>query len=365
MNMALAMQALGFYRRAEKILTAIEQKLYELPESYLKSTGLQNLGNLLRQQGNLTRSQEILKLSLATTRKGNFSEQESTALLSLANTELAQARRAKDLKEEKNARQYAKEALVYYQQAAAIATSPLTKIQAQLNQLTLAIETNQLTSVHDLSSSISQLLPQLPTNRASVYASVNYAQSLMKKAFLKGNREKGIGKREQLAVNIVSILTKAIEQAKSLGDRRAESYALGILGELYEKKQDWASAQNYTKSALLIAQAIDALDIAYQWQWQMGRILQAQQANTEAINYYIQAVKLLEDLRSDLIILNPDVQFSFRDSVEPVYRQLVDLLLRSPHLIVYHPRKIRRNLLANKIEENRENFDLGNENYYL
>jgi CHAT domain-containing protein len=30
-----------------------------------------------------------------------------------------------------------------------------------------------------------------------------------------------------------------------------------------------------------------------------------------------------------LVALNPEVQFSFRESVEPVYRQLVDLLLRS------------------------------------
>ncbi|MEO1621714.1 MAG: CHAT domain-containing protein, partial [Cyanobacteria bacterium J06632_3] len=32
--------------------------------------------------------------------------------------------------------------------------------------------------------------------------------------------------------------------------------------------------------------------------------------------------------RSDLVALNPDIQFEFRASVEPVYRQLVDLLLR-------------------------------------
>jgi CHAT domain-containing protein len=99
---------------------------------------------------------------------------------------------------------------------------------------------------------------------------------------------------------------------------------------LYEKERDWTSAQKYTRSALLIARAIDAPDIAYQWQWQMGRILKAQKNNTEAIDYYTQSVKILEDLRSDLIILNPDVQFSFRDSVEPVYRELVDLLLQSP-----------------------------------
>ncbi len=325
MDIALAMQSLGLYRRAEKLLSGIEKNIDELPDSSLKSTGLQNFGNLLRQQGNLDRSQKILELSLAIAKQGNLSQQESTALLSLANTELAQARRAKDLKDKQKAQQYSKDALAHYQAAAAIAVSPLAKVQAQLNQLTLAIETNQFASVNALLPSIDTLLSQLPASRASVYASTNYAQSL-----IKGNREQGTGNREQGTEDIVSILTRAIEQAKSLEDLRAESYALGTLGELYEKQQDWASAQDYTQSALLIAQSINGSDIAYQWQWQMGRIAQAQQANTEAINYYTQAVKILEDLRSDLIVLNPDVQFSFRDSVEPVYRQLVDLLLRSP-----------------------------------
>jgi len=35
----------------------------------------------------------------------------------------------------------------------------------------------------------------------------------------------------------------------------------------------------------------------------------------------------LRQLRSDLAFVNPNVQFSFRESVEPVYRQLVSLLL--------------------------------------
>lgn len=324
MDIALAMQALGFYRRTEKLLTQLEKKLDELPESPLKSTGLQNFGNLLRQQGNLDRSQEILKLSLTIAEKVESPQLESTALLSLANTELAQSRRAKELKDEQNTQKYVGDALAHYREAAAIAISPMAKVQAQLNQLTLAIETNQLTSVNDLLSSISQLLSQLPASRSSVYASANYAQSL-----IKGNRQEARGKREKRIEDIALILKRAIEQAKNIEDRRAESYSLGILGELYEKRQDWSLAQKYTRSALMLAQAIDAPDIAYQWQWQMGRIAQAQKANTEAINYYTQAVKLLEDLRSDLIVLNPDVQFSFRDSVEPIYRQLVDLLLRS------------------------------------
>jgi CHAT domain-containing protein len=137
--------------------------------------------------------------------------------------------------------------------------------------------------------------------------------------------------------DIAQILDRAIQQAKSLKDQRAESYSQGTLGELYEKTKDWSTAKDFTQKALLIAQPLNAPDIAYQWQWQMGRILQAQgqqttksqEAQPEALIYYTEAFKTLNNLRSDLVALNPDIQFSFRESVEPVYRQLVELLLRS------------------------------------
>ena len=39
-------------------------------------------------------------------------------------------------------------------------------------------------------------------------------------------------------------------------------------------------------------------------------------------------MKTLESVRGDLLAINTDVQFNFRDNVEPLYRELVDLLLQ-------------------------------------
>jgi len=128
---------------------------------------------------------------------------------------------------------------------------------------------------------------------------------------------------------IAQILATAVQQAKSLGDQRAEAYALGNLGSLYEQNQQWSSAKDLTQQALLLAQSINAPDIAYRWQWQLGRLLKAQGDTQGAIATYTEAVNTLKSLRSDLVAINPEIQFSFRDEVEPVYRQLVDLLLRS------------------------------------
>jgi CHAT domain-containing protein len=125
------------------------------------------------------------------------------------------------------------------------------------------------------------------------------------------------------------ILAKAIQEARNLQDQRAESYALGTLGKLYEQKQQWTDAQTLTEQALKIAQTINANDIIYQWQWQLARILEARGDISDAIASNQEAVNNLQLLRTDLVAINPDVQFSFRESVEPIYRNLVKLLLAS------------------------------------
>ena len=56
----------------------------------------------------------------------------------------------------------------------------------------------------------------------------------------------------------------------------------------------------------------------------MGRLLEKQGKTKEAIAAYTAAIETLKSVRSELFTINPDVQFSFRDQAEPVYRELVD-----------------------------------------
>ncbi|HCV31079.1 MAG TPA: hypothetical protein DGO89_13310, partial [Microcoleaceae bacterium UBA9251] len=124
------------------------------------------------------------------------------------------------------------------------------------------------------------------------------------------------------------LLADSVQVAHSLKDQRAEAYALGNLGKIYEENQQWPEARKLTEKALLLSQAISAPDIAYQWQWQLGRILKNQGQTPGALASYTQAVSTLQSLRSDLVTISSDVQFSFRESVEPVYREFVSLLLQ-------------------------------------
>jgi len=50
--------------------------------------------------------------------------------------------------------------------------------------------------------------------------------------------------------------------------------------------------------------------------------------NQSALNFHQQAVQTLQSLRSDLVATNPEIHFTFRESIEPIYRQYVDLLLQ-------------------------------------
>ena len=324
LNQAQALRVLGLYPRALSTLTQVNQTLQEQPDSSLKAAGLRHLGNALRLIGNLDESQKALQQSLEVAEKLPSSPDIAASLLNLGNTTRAQ--------------QEPEAALKFYQQAAAIAASPTTRIQALVNQLSLIVEGSVK---EDISSLTQLLLPQiqtqladLPLSRIGVYSRINVAQSLMKLVEA-GQQQKDRTPASRVSLGssqlqeIAQLLTTAIGQAKSLGDQQAQAYALGSLGGVYEKTHQWSQAQDLTQQALILTQSINAPDISYRWQWQLGRLLKVQGDEKGAIAAYTEAVNTLQSLRSELVAINSEVQFSFREGVEPVYREFVSLLLKA------------------------------------
>ncbi|TYQ26832.1 CHAT domain-containing protein [Pseudanabaena sp. UWO311] len=300
-NQSQAMRSLALYPKAKETLDQAQVELKEHPDSSLKAAILLNLGETLRLCGDIQGSKLVLQESLAIAKKLNDSSIMADILLSLGNTAYSS--------------QQPTEAISYYQQAANTAIFPSQKVQAQLNQLRLQIKLNQPEAARLLLDDIQTQLLNLPPSRASVYARVNFAQSLIK---LNPTSDRQAPAK---------LLATATQQAHEMGDIRAESYAIGYLGYLYEQNQQFSEAQILTEKALLVSQTNNASDIAYRWQWQLGRILKSQGNNPKAIIAYTESVNTLTSIRGDLVSSNEDIQFSFRDSVEPVYRQLVALLL--------------------------------------
>jgi CHAT domain-containing protein len=125
----------------------------------------------------------------------------------------------------------------------------------------------------------------------------------------------------------IQYLVQAIAIARNIEHKRAESFALGSLGHVYEISQQYDRALDLTRQAQNIAQSANASDSLYRWQWQAGRILKNTNQLDAAITAYRGAIATLQTIRSDLISADREQQFNFRDSVEPVYRELIDLLL--------------------------------------
>ncbi|HEY9642456.1 MAG TPA: CHAT domain-containing protein, partial [Coleofasciculaceae cyanobacterium] len=350
-NQAQALQALGLYRRAISTLSQVNQTLDHQPDSLLKSVALRSLGDAFLVAGSLEQARATLQQSLAIAKQvqqpdaiaatqlslGNLTRAEAIAQLAQHNLTVAEATAllqsppqqrldsAALLVQRRQTQaatafyQQTDQAIALYQQVLRSAIAPRTRIQAQLNQLSLLIETQRRAEAESLYPQIQPQLELLPANRNSIYSRIDLAQNLVKLS------------TPQSAAPLTTaaqLLAIANQQARQLGDPRAQSYALGNLGGLYEKTQQWQQAFALTQQALTLSQANGATDISYRWQWQLGRLLKAQGNPAGAILAYSEAVETLKTLRKDLVAVNRDVQFSFRESVEPVYRELVDLLLQ-------------------------------------
>ena len=300
-NQATAWQVLGFYRRSLTILTALQQEAQTQPNSINKAIQLRSLGDALQLAGDLKQSRKVLNQSLKIAQKLNSSQNVSAAFLSLGNTARVE--------------QNFSQAIQYYQQAVKVTTNPTTKVRATINQLNILVNKGKIEAAKALLPQIEAQLNNLPPSQTNIYARINLVQSLLK---LNTKPE-----------TIAQISATAVQQAKNLADKRAESFALGTLGSVYEQTKQFSNAEKLTQQALTIAQTINAPDISYRWHWQLGRLLGKQGEIQNAITSYDNAVNNLQSLRSDLVAVNRDVQYSFRESVEPVYRESVALLLQS------------------------------------
>ncbi|MBD2018484.1 CHAT domain-containing protein [Microcoleus sp. FACHB-53] len=344
-NQAQTLQALGFSTQAKAELLKVENILQQQSNPELRATGLQSLGKALRQVGRLRESRSVLQTSLQVAKDFQLSKALGSALLELGNTERALGNRAIAIGQEEDETKHTQAAIAFYQQAT---DSPPLRLHAHLNLLSLLIETGKWSEAAKLQATIRPSITSLPASRTNIYARLNFAQSLtclrpnIDKYTISCKRRDSAHRQEKLreqlpqqslvpvsSPEIAQILADTVQQARTLKDRRAESYALGQLGGLYELTEQWSAAQELTQKALLLAEESQAPDIRYRWEWQLGRLWEKQGDRKRAIPAYKEAVKTLKSVKSDLLTIDSDVQFSFRDNVEPIHRKLVDLLLRT------------------------------------
>lgn len=315
-----AVQALknrGHYSTALAILQGLQERLSPEADTLLKAVVLRHYGIALRLNQDLDRSQQVLEESLAIARRLNSPDDMGAALLGLANTRRLQ--QDPDFSESVNS---------LYDRALTLSKDPDLQLQAAANQFSYLQENELLLLAPELPAEIERLLAQASPNRITLYARLKYLdRSFAQWSDPKSSLSLSASPQPDFAIALFKQLTLALDRARALDDKRSIALVLGQIGKLYEREQKWSDALTVTQQALFIAQSINASDLTYQWQWQLGRIQASQGQRGEAIAAYTAAVNILQGLRGELAMASSTLPFSFDRGIEPIYRELVGLLL--------------------------------------
>ncbi|MEM9162655.1 MAG: CHAT domain-containing protein, partial [Cyanobacteria bacterium P01_F01_bin.4] len=263
--------------------------------------------------------------------------------LSQRNARYAQfARQANDLDDatrfEQTAQAHDQIAIGHFTQSLELARGQGDTANVLRSQLNLILPTYRQTGeaseqVATLLSEVRRGLAALPNTREKAYSSIRLANlaSQVKPApeppqdFASLRfTPLGFAQCAPIDATTVVLLQQAVTVAQRIQDPVAESFAVGWLGHLYECADDYGAALQLTERAQLLATQPES---RYLWEWQAGRILKAQGKATEAIAVYQRAVDTLQGMQGDIAIANRDLRLDFRDTVEVIYRQLIELQL--------------------------------------
>ncbi|MGA7932534.1 MAG: CHAT domain-containing protein [Kovacikia sp.] len=446
-NQAQALKALGHYPLALEILQGLDGEVPLQPPTVEKAQILRSLGDGYRAIGDLDQAQKNLQASLEVAQALPSDREISLAHLSLGVLNRAASSRIRpgifEPQKQVEFQQRVLVALNDFRQAES-AIEPATRVQAELNQISLLVDvlpqfnnfltvsadrfkylppdllryflndavpqppsfpgsqpekvkivkdqTVQLTK--DLVELLSQdrlRLNQLALGPVAVNARINFARSLTRlkqvadsaetvddqlnllKGVKKPQKQAGLNPNsKKLAIPIAAapissksesthspflsktvrqslrtaaiesfwradtVLRQAITEAQAVNNKRAEASAQIALAELYglaethNQRERWPEVETLSRQAMALALESKAADIAYRAQWQLARALIKQgKQKTEARAICQVAAKTLQSLRRDLVAIDQDVQFTFRDSVEPFYRECAAALLPS------------------------------------
>jgi CHAT domain-containing protein len=262
------------------------------------ATGWMNVGNVLTKRA----ERYYLQIQVA---KAEGDLADVLRLQQLRNQDLSDARIAYDRSLTQN--------------ADAILQAKILLNLAHLPQITKNPQNAQVVSTY--LQKAATLLASTPPSRAKAYALIDLAT---------------LNRQDPTAIQIQTI-EQAIATSKTISDQRAESFALGTLGHIYEVSGELDRAMTLTTQAQWIAQQINAGDSLYRWQWQAGRLHQARGDRASALAAYREAISTLQSIRSDIVAADRSLQFDVRDSVEPVYREMIGLLLAESETISQKP----------------------------
>lgn len=359
-NQSLAFQQLGQYFNActqvskalalvtdycqadERSTLSLANRSYDATDL----TALQHLGTILQQLGKLDISEQVLTLAIAKAETLGDAPQRQALTLNLANTRSFMVKDAiqkfqisgEAIVRAKNvtaARDKAHQAFESYQE---LNNTPY-QLKAQLNWLDLYQDIDRwLQRDRDGIFEISELQEQVAPKHAEILVSLQQADltqlppleriyTHLKLSKLLAQQPNGAGKHPLMMAFDQAQAAQQI--AEELDHYRALSFVYGQLGDLYQQSGQGDLSRRSFNLAAQFAQSEQAWDALYQWRSALAQQYEQAGQIPNAIASYQSAINALEQVRWNLLPVSSDLQFSFKEEVEPVYQRYMSLLLKS------------------------------------
>ncbi|MGR3278973.1 CHAT domain-containing protein [Acaryochloris marina NIES-2412] len=360
-NQSLAFQQLGQYFSActkiSKALALITdycqaderstESLSNRPYDATDLIALQHLGTILQQLGKLDISEQVLKLAIAKAETLGDTSQRQALQLNLANTHSFQVKNAiqkfqisgEAIVQAQNvaaAREKAIKAFADYQ---GLNNSPY-QLKAQLNWLDLYQDIDRwiqqdgdgIFEITELREQVApkqtEILQSLLSADLAVVSPIERIYTHLKLSKLLAKQSGRISSKHPLEIAF-DHAQSAQTQADDLDNFRALSFVYGQLGALYQQNNQGDLSMRAYELAAKFAQSDQAWDGLYQWRSALAQIYETQGQTPKAIASYQSAINALEQVRWNLLPVSSDLQFSFKEEVEPVYQQYMGLLLET------------------------------------
>ena len=282
-NLAGAYQALGQQRGAVQILeqaTSLAEKSGDRSRLILAES---RLGAALAMTLQPERAEALLRKSLEMARADKSIRLSAAILNDLGNLLAAQQKRDEALAALEESVALARQANDPVLAAEALCNAAATSARSGLDQKAESLNDEALKEIDRLESShekASLLLTTAQTDRQIKPGNADAASRLRLRA--------------------AQSCQRSIEVSEAINDSRSRTYALGYLGQLYEQDKQLDQALAITRRAAFVAQQAQMPEALYRWEWQTGRLLDAQGETRKRIAAYRRAVQTLQPIRNDV-----------------------------------------------------------------
>jgi CHAT domain-containing protein/Tfp pilus assembly protein PilF len=310
-HLAAAHSVLGQYRQALSILDRALKMAEASGERGRIPSILARLGNALIAVGPPDSAEAALRRSLEMAREAGDTPAVAAVLNDLGNHLVTQKKLP--------------EAVATYRESATLAdrtAQPSLAARARINEAVALMRSGAPREARPALDRALEGLEQAAPSHDVAFALVNLGVAY------RDLSAAGMDDRVNLTLRAAKSLNAAAIIARDLGDRRTASYAWGYLGGLYEDERRYEEALELTRQAIFAAQQAGAPESLYRWLWQAGRLHRKMGNIDDALDVYRLAVQTLGSIRPELSVRYEAAQASFRESVGPLYLELVDLLLR-------------------------------------